>query len=859
MSVYPATNSNEAVELIIDGGNQLHDIINGTALETIITESGEIPSVRKALADTFLFKDPIPWAQGTEETAFNQLRIFNKLLYWAPTATSENPISMGVTPDGDLNWNVAPYSTSKEYFEGLVKNLQTSIFGQEVFQGGDEEYLKNEDVVPTGVNYLRVNTSKGLRIVKFSPLSSGTVSELSDTSAKIGGTFVKFSLAVEVELSSVNDLFNFKKFLEGDKVKTAKFNTDVDQNWLITSSPSAGSFNLNLGDGLFAEEVSNVKYFESFGAFGNGTDLDDSAFSFAKAYAGTVLGQPEATYNISQSYDLTNTAKWNGNWAKIKLTGNNYFVTVSGGCKLENFDVDGLDEDHTAYPVSIATPSINAQIGNMIYRNFHGKTSTQTYPLKIPAYGAKNFTVGNQKFFNILQDDDGSVTGKGFVGGVYLVGVDSEVSLGKSYGTVGDVYGDVVKSVDAGQGVVQDSDLVRMFAETAETTEQFDITFGNVVGRNVYKRIVKGASFPGVNFGDIWSFNPQDASDNYTLFAVVECLGTAKNLKFGDIYSEGPSERNVWMKGNGNKCGDIFDGAGGTGVIFGGPGEQAISCQVGNLLGRGLSGNSPQGAAVTLFNADKCQAGNITGLFAATVLTNTENVGRNSVGDITCNGRMDISNGATTVGAIDVDITTTTVAGSHYILGQNAKLTQTEIITDGRVTMSVTGPAVDVDLGRARIVRVSSQNGAEANHSIFTSASAVDGILKGKLEIEVNATIPGTPSGSSGRTLAYFTGLKVDDFDLSMNVTASIRGATGFHYWFNSVDGQANRLAVKSAISLVGSQISGKLGISKLENLVPGGSTVSCSGEVNVFMIEKEASSNVNGVNNTPMTANSTR
>jgi hypothetical protein len=647
----------------------------------------------------------------------------------------------------------------------------------------------------------------------------------------------------------------------GQRVVTSFFNAQIEQVWtVVDTNPLPNEFGFAItGTGLYLKESSNQKYFESFGAYGNGIDLDDSAFSFAKSYAGTVLGQPESTYNISQSYDLTNTAKWNGNWAKIKLTGNNYFVTVSGGCKIENFDVDGLDEDHTAYPVSIATPSISAQVGDMIYRNFHGKTSTQTYPLKIPAYGAKNFTVGNQKFFNILQDDDGSVTGKGFVGGVYLVGVDSEVALGKSYGTVGDIYGDVIKSVDAGFGVVQDSDLVRMFAETPETTQQFDITFGNVVGRNVYKRIVKGASLPGVKFGDIWSFNPQEASESYTLFAVVECLGTAKNLKFGDIYSEGPSERNVWMKGNGNKCGDIFDGAGASGVIFGGPGDQAVSCQVGNLLGRGLNDNSQQGIAVNFFNADKCQAGNITGLFAVSVNTDTENVGNNTVGDITCNGRINAVYGSTTIGNIDVDIRPTPVAGSHFILGESVKLTTAEITTDGRVTLSVTGSDVNVDFGQTRIIRRTNANGDADNHSVFTTASAISGMLRGKVNIEVRATVPGTPSGSAGKTLAYFTNVNIDDFDLSLDVRVSTRGSTGFHYWFNGVDGQANRIAVKSFISLVGSQLNGNLGISKLENLVPGGSTVSCSGEVNIGFAEKEAASTISGASYAPNITNSSR
>ena len=858
---YPATTSNEAVELIIDGGNQLHDIINGTALETITTESGEIPSVRKALADTFLFQDPLPWEQGSEETAFNQLRIFNKLLYWAPTATSENPISMGATPDGDLNWNVAPASISKEYFEGLVNNLQTSIFGQEVFQGEDGEYLKNGDVVPTSTNYLKVNTSKGLRIVKFSPLSSGIVSELSDTSAKIDGNLVKFSLAVEVELSSVNDLLNFKKFLEGDRVKTTKFNTDVEQNWLITSSPSTGSFNLNLGDGLFAEEVSDIKYYESFGAYADGDTgtLDDSAFAFAHSYNGETRGRFGSVYNVSEQHDLTNSATVRGGWCKVNLHGNNKFAVVNSDCYLGEMYLNGMNEDHTAYTVEIATPSSKARLGKLIYRDFHGKTSTQTYPLMIPAYGAEDFYIDDQSFFNIVQDDDGSVTGKGFVGGIYLVGLDRDVAKGKSYGKVCNVYGDTVKSVDAGSGVVQDSDLVRFFAETA-STEDFDIEFGDITGRNVYKRIVKAASIGGIKFGDIRSFNPEDPSEVYSLHAAVECLSTSINNKFGDVYVEGPSDRVVWMKGNGNTVGRVYDGAGCQAVIFGETANSAISCNTGDIIGRGLNNSQVQGTGVTFYNADKCNTGNVTGLFAVAVTTNQANVGHNTTGDITSNGRINISNGYTTLGSIDTDITTTPVAGSHYILGENAKLTTAEIITDGRVTMSVTGNSVDIDLGQTRIVRANAINGDENNHSIFTTASATNGRIRGKLALEVNSSVSGTPSGSSGKTLAYFNTVNIDSLDLSLNVTASVRGATGLNVWFNNVDGQASRVAIKSAMSLVGSKFDGNMCIDKLENLVGGGSTVSCTGEVNAPIVEKRSDGTISGLANTPaITINSTR
>ena len=113
MAIYPAKNTQEASELLIDVSNQLHEIVNEDAASEISTDSGLIPSVRKALADTFLFQQPIPWDQGQTETAFNQLRTFGSNLYWAPSATLDNPISMGATPEGDPNWPLAPTRIDK--------------------------------------------------------------------------------------------------------------------------------------------------------------------------------------------------------------------------------------------------------------------------------------------------------------------------------------------------------------------------------------------------------------------------------------------------------------------------------------------------------------------------------------------------------------------------------------------------------------------------------------------------------------------------------------------------------------------------------------------------------------------------
>lgn len=107
---YPATNFNEAVNLVVPDSNALHKVINGGTEETVLLPEGDsVPTLRKAIADSLLFKDPIAWSEGNNETNFLQLRTFTDgLIYWAPTATETNQIPMGITPVGDTNWKLAP-------------------------------------------------------------------------------------------------------------------------------------------------------------------------------------------------------------------------------------------------------------------------------------------------------------------------------------------------------------------------------------------------------------------------------------------------------------------------------------------------------------------------------------------------------------------------------------------------------------------------------------------------------------------------------------------------------------------------------------------------------------------------------
>ena len=97
---YPATNLEEATQSIIDSANKEHVFINGKVGDSYTDgEGNRVKSLRTLITDSFYFLPPKDWVEGANETVLNQPRMFEGTLYFAPTATTTNPIQMGAAPD----------------------------------------------------------------------------------------------------------------------------------------------------------------------------------------------------------------------------------------------------------------------------------------------------------------------------------------------------------------------------------------------------------------------------------------------------------------------------------------------------------------------------------------------------------------------------------------------------------------------------------------------------------------------------------------------------------------------------------------------------------------------------------------
>lgn len=120
-----------AVDQVIIDSERLHNVVNGSAVEEVITEDGStIPTIRKAMLDNIYFKTPpLPWSAGAVCTIFNQLYAFESAAgtqwFYAPSASAKKPIRLPVDPTQSGDWNL--FLDSK-YMEDHYAPKESPVF-----------------------------------------------------------------------------------------------------------------------------------------------------------------------------------------------------------------------------------------------------------------------------------------------------------------------------------------------------------------------------------------------------------------------------------------------------------------------------------------------------------------------------------------------------------------------------------------------------------------------------------------------------------------------------------------------------------------------------------------------------------
>lgn len=303
----------QAVEQTITAGEQIHQIVNGTATTEVTVEDGsKVPSIRKALIDNFYFKDPITWQAGQTENVFNQLRQFTDGSWWyAPSATASNPISMGGTPIGDSLWKIYDFDAIGKLEPRINEALRRSYAeaGYDLIGGfGDTGLIVDEamDVVlwePTGVAYAYIgilpHTIGAGESPVGNPLWVAKDATILRSDISVGGSFA-ISGAVTAAASNLRSI------------------TPSDGLRLLCLGHSAVR---DGGEGIFQYDSSLPKTMHDGGWFISPTVP-------AQALAGFILGTGETV------------PTGNGVWVRIGVTGKPH--------RLREYGISGSDDDSAA-------------------------------------------------------------------------------------------------------------------------------------------------------------------------------------------------------------------------------------------------------------------------------------------------------------------------------------------------------------------------------------------------------------------------------------------------------------------------------------------------------------------------------